>query len=342
MQLHLKSILFVLPIVVLQSCGSSSKKEEAKTETPVEQTIALPDMIKTSGTPNGNRFFEYQGKKLFNGATYHNAQTFSAKGKCIVSKMVDGKELFGVINSKGQTLIDFKYKGLTSGFYAFSGYYMFHDEGMKKGFVDTAGNIVVPAKYEDFGSIISEGTVKARIKYPKWGLISMKDEVIIPFEYQFISAWSDGLIRVKKEMGGTYGYMDHSGKMIIADVYKDATDFQEQIAMVKKGNKYGVINTKGETIINFQFDNFAQLVQVEEDKMSSTGTRESLMGFILKGGYISVEKNNKWGYVDLKGSVIIPFEYDQVWEPERDNRVMVRKGEKRGYFDLNTKKEEFK
>ncbi len=340
--MNFKTIIYLLPSVILFSCGTSAKKDDVKTETSTTPSIKLPDNIKTAGTMNGNRFFEYNGQKLFGGAVFHNAQTFSAKGKCIVSKLVNGKELFGVINSKGETVIDFKYKGLTSGLYTFSGYYMFDGEEMKKGFVDTVGNIVVPAKYEDFGTIISEGTVKARIKYPKWGLISMKDEVIIPFEYQFISAWSDGLIRVKKERAGTYGYMDHAGKMIIADVYKDATDFEEQIAMVKKGNKYGVINTKGETVIDFQFDNFAQLVQVREDNMSSTGTSESLMGFILKGGYISVEKDKKWGYIDLKGNIVIPFEYDQVWEPERDNTVMLRKGEKRGRFNLTTKTTEFK
>lgn len=342
MLMNFKTIIYLVPSVLLFSCGSSAKKEEVKTETQTTPTITLPDNIKTSGTMNGNRYFEYNGQKLFGGAVFHNAQTFSAKGKCIVSKLVNGKELFGVINSKGETVVDFKYEGLTSGMYAFRGYYMFRAEGMKKGFIDSIGNVVVPAKYEDFGTIISEGTVKARIKYPKWGLISMKDEVIIPFEYEYISAWSDGLIRVKKERSGTYGFMDHAGKMIVADVYKDATDFQEQIAIVKKGNKYGVINTKGETVVDFQFDDFVEMVQVTEDKMSSTGTHESLMGFILKGGYIGASKNNKWGYVDLKGNVVIPFEYDQVWEPESDNRVKVRKGEKKGYFNLTTKTEEFK
>ncbi len=341
MQLNLKSILYVLPIVVLQSCGSSAKKEEAKTETPVEQTITLPDLIKTSGTPNGGRYFEYEGKKLFNGAVFHNAQTFSAKGKCIVSKMVDGKQLFGVINSKGETVIPFKFEGLSADFYIFRGYYQY-SVGMKKGFIDTLGNIAVEAKYESFGSIIQDGTVKARIKYPKWGLISMKDEVLIPFEYEYISAFGDGLIRVKKNSGGTYGFMDKTGKMIIADTYSDATDFQEGIALAKKGKKYGVINTKGETVVDFQYDNFLEMVQVEEDKMSSTGTHESLMGFILKGGYIGLEKDKKWGYLDLKGNVIIPFEYEQIWAPESNNKVMVSKNGKRGYFDLTTKKEDFK
>jgi len=339
--MNFKSAIYLLPATLLFfSCGSSPKKEEAKTETKTTPDITLPDNIKTAGTMNGNRYFEYNGQKLFNGATFYNAQTFSAKGKCIVSKMINNKQLFGVINSKGETVIDFKFESLSADFYVFAGYYMFH-EGIKKGFVDTLGKIVVPAKYESFGSIIQDGTVKARVKYPKWGLINMKDEVIIPFEYEYISAWSNGLLRVKKNRDGNYGYMDKAGKMVIPDTYSDATDFQQEIALVKKGKKYGLINTKGETVVDFQYDNFAEMVMVEEDKMSSTGTHESLMGFILKGGYISLEKNKKWGYIDLKGNVVIPFEYDQVWEPESDNKVMVRKGDKRGSFDLNTKTEKF-
>lgn len=330
-----RNVLFAA-LLFLGSCGQGDPN--GTQNATVEEKI-FPENIKTAGSMNGNRYFEYMGKKLFNGATFYNAHTFSSNGYCVVSKKTGDKELFGVINAKGKTVIDFKYENLNGLPYVYYGYFLFRDNTNRtNGFVDTTGKVAVPATYKEVGTIITEGTIKVGEAYNKWGLISMKNEPIIPMQYDFVSAWSDGLIRVRQ--GSLQGYYNRSGQIVIPIQYTVATDFQEKIAIVQKGGKIGAINTKGETVIDFVYDNYLELVAVSKDAYTSTGYSESLMGFILEGGYIAVQKNGKWGYINTKGDVVIPFEFDQVWEPEKDDlqKVMVRKGEQRGYMNLKTKK----
>jgi WG containing repeat len=337
--MNTKNILYVA-LLFLGSCGQNTQNNTQKNQT-IEERI-FPENIKTVGSMNGNRSFEYQGKKMFNGATFYNAQTFSSKGYCIVSKKVEGKELFGVINAKGKTVIEFKYEHLDGLSYVHYGYFKFMDKkNYTNGFIDTTGKVVVPAKYKEFGTIITEGTIKVGASYNRWGLISMKDEPIIPMEYDFVSAWSDGLIRVRR--GNVHGFFDRSGKVAIPIQFTKATDFESGIAIVQKGGKFGAIDIKGEKAIDFLYDDYLEMVAVSKDDYSSSGFKESLMGFILKGGYIGVKKNGKWGYIDTKGNEVIPFEYDQVWLPEKSdpNKAMIRKGEKRGYFDLTNKQVSF-
>lgn len=320
----------------LVSCGQNDPNNTQNTQ--MEEKI-LPESIQTAGTMNGDRYFEYMGKKLFNGATFYNAHSFSNNGYCVVSQKTGDKELFGVIDSKGKTVIDFKYESLNGLPYVYYGYFLFSDKTNRtNGLIDTKGKVVIPAKYKEIGKFITEGTVQVGEAYNKWGLISMKNELIIPMQYNFVSAWSDGLIRVRK--GSLEGYYNRSGQIVIPIQYTEATDFEKNMAMVQKGGKVGAINTKGETIIDFVYDNYLELVAVSKDEYTTSGFSESLMGFILEGGYIAVQKDGKWGYINTKGDVMIPFEFDQVWQPEKydPNKVRIRKGDQRGHIDLKTKK----
>jgi len=339
--MNYKNIIYSATLLLLiGGCGQGSQEAKNK-QTTVEERI-FPENIKTVGSMNGNRFFEYKGKKMFNGATFYNAHSFSSKGYCVVSKKIAEKEQFGVINTKGETVVDFKFEHLDGLGYVYYGYFKFMDKkNYTNGFVDTTGKIIIPAKYKEFGTVITEGTIKVGKSYNQWGLISMKDEPIIPMEYDFVSAWSEGLIRVRK--GNVHGFFNRSGKIAIPIQYTKATDFQSGISMVQKGGKFGAIDTKGEKAIDFLYDDYLEMVAVAKDDYSTSGFKESLMGFILKGGYIGVKKKGKWGYIDTKGNEVIPFEYDQVWLPEKHdpNKAMVRKGEKRGYFDLSTKQVSF-
>ncbi len=51
-----------------------------------------------------------------------------------------------------------------------------------------------------------------------------------------------------------YGYADMAGKVVIPCTYEDAHPFCFGLASVKKGGKYGFINTKAEAVTPFEFD----------------------------------------------------------------------------------------
>ena len=335
---YIKPFLVTISLATLFSCGNPKVEDNHKTETTeVIPAAATSEDIVRAGTSNGNRYFEDKnGKKLFNGAVFYNAFLFS-RGYCIVSKKTGDKELYGVINAKGETVIDFKYEHL-DGFYNVAYFKVLDKATGKSGLIDSVGKDVLPAEYTKIESV-RNGLVKAEKGYGKNGIVNLKNEIITPFEYSNISYVSNGLIRVNKQKNykDNYGFIDSLGKPVIECQYPLATDFKQGIALVKKGNKIGFINTKNETVIGFQYDDYQNIVDVSKNQMSSTGYSESNSRFIMEEGYIVLSKNGKWGYIDTKGNEVIPFEYESIALPGSNNNVVVVKEGKRGEFNIETK-----
>ncbi len=67
--------------------------------------------------------------------------------------------------------------------------------------------------------------------------------------------------------------------------YDQLSSFSEGYAAVKKGNKWGYINTKGEEVLPCVYDDAGA----------------------FGDGLAAIQKNNKWGYIDTKGKVVIPI-----------------------------------
>lgn len=95
-----------------------------------------------------------------------------------------------------------------------------------------------------------------RVQYGGYGrvakflhkVINKKGEEIIPYKYNDIEDFSEGLAVVKNS-DNKYGVIDKKGKIVIPIKYDYIDSFSEELARVKKNNKYGVINKKGEIII---------------------------------------------------------------------------------------------
>ncbi len=171
-----------------------------------------------------------------------------------------------------------------------------------------------------------------------------------------ITVSGDGLIMVKKN--NKYGYINTYGQEVIAPTYDSATRFSHGVAVVqsgddyflinqnnqrisknytgiiqlqdsdfyivKKENKYGVINHKEQQIVPIAYDNIGGNLFADELVEFSQNGQWGLMnlsGKIMitpqyertnyyKDGLISVKKNGKWGFVDKDNRTVIDFEYD--------------------------------
>jgi hypothetical protein len=131
--------------------------------------------------------------------------------------------------------------------------------------------------------------------------------------------------------------------------------FNEEVAPVRIGDKWGVINRTGEIVVPIEYgwiDEFSEgLALVNKggrfvsETMESTGVVGGTWGFIDKTGnavipfgydfeYGSgsfheglaiVKKGDKWGYIDKTGNVILPIEYEWAWD-FNEGLGLVRKG----------------
>lgn len=99
----------------------------------------------------------------------------------------------------------------------------------KYGYVDYHGNVVIPFVYEEVMGF-SEGLCAVK-KEGKWGYINREGNVVIPFEYEYAADFSDGLAIVRIEHR-YYEYITQNGDSVFNDWFTEATSFSEGIARV--------------------------------------------------------------------------------------------------------------
>ncbi len=125
--------------------------------------------------------------------------------------------------------------------------------------------------------------------------------------------FQEGLALVKK--GGKYGFIDKAGAVKIPIEYDHAWPFSEGLARVKKGGKWGFIDQAGAVKVSIEYDH----------------------AWAFSEGLAAVEKGGKWGFVDKTGAVQIPFEYDDAWSFS-NGRAEVEKDREEFYIDKEGKK----
>jgi len=90
-------------------------------------------------------------------------------------------------------------------------------------------------------------------------------------------------------VNGKSGFMDRSGKTVIAPQFDSVDGFSEGLAAVRVGTKFGYINTKGALVITPQFD----------------------IGSSFRYGMAQVQLGSRFGFIDKDGKYICNPEF--VW-----------------------------
>ena len=110
---------------------------------------------------------------------------------------------------------------------------------------------------------------------------------------------------------------DGDVKAQLEKYYDQVGDYKENFYKIKKGNKYGIADKDGKIIQKPKFD----FIYTRNDK-----------------GLIKIEKDQKLGYLNIKGVVIIEPKYTSI-EPERDGLIKVEINKKYGFLNAETLQE---
>ena len=100
--------------------------------------------------------------------------------------------------------------------------------------------------------------MKEFVECGRYGVMDVYENIIIPPRYNWIDILSDEAIKVEKY--GKYGLFDKNGKNIISvklerfDEIKETGNFIVQ----RKSGKAGIINSKGEIILDMEFDHIIE------------------------------------------------------------------------------------
>lgn len=321
------SILLGGPLF-FSSCSSGDTQKDSGTDTLSSVSV---HQIKWAGSENGGVYFVDENEQpLFNKALFYNAHDFH-EGYCVVTKMVNGVELYGLIDSTGKEVIPCTNDAFLDD--VDGGMVKYSKDG-KYGYMNLDAKLVIPCEYTGTKGF-SANMVKLQKEYKKWGILNSEGKLILPFEYDEIGLWADGLAPVKRN--GKWGFVNTSGELAIPLSYDFAREFEQGICLVGRGDKLGLINTKNEPVTDFIFDNYKTIVDVRKNDFAKEGISESNERLIMEEGLIVVSKNKLWGLLNPKGEMVLPCEYSDVGLPDGSGKLDVEKEDKHGKFDLETK-----
>ena len=169
---------------------------------------------------------------------------------------------YGFIDKSGKEVVPCKYSRVNDFEYGVAVVCGDTDDRVgawKKGLINTKGQEVIPCDKVREGLAGNESGEYIVKKNSKYGVIDKDLNIIIPFEYDDIYGFSEGLASVIKN--GKLGFIDKANRLIIPYEYdcpdlsfSGAPYFSEGLVAIKKDGKWGYINKSNKVVIPFIYD----------------------------------------------------------------------------------------
>jgi hypothetical protein len=106
------------------------------------------------------------------------------------------------------------------------------------------------------------------------------------------------------------GFIDKTGKVVIALEWDQATPFHDGLAPVKRNEKWGFIDKTGKIVIELQWEDAIRFHR----------------------GLAGVKRNGKWGFIDKTGKVVIEPRWEEASNFHQE-LALVRENKKFGFID---------
>ncbi|SBW01901.1 conserved hypothetical protein [uncultured Dysgonomonas sp.] len=124
--------------------------------------------------------------------------------------------------------------------------------------------------------------------------------------------FKEGLICISKE--NKWGVLDSSGNEVIPFIYDDmAVEFSEELLAVGKNGKYGCIDKQGSEVVPFIYDDLRNF---------SEGRAAARMG-------------NVWGFINKENKAVVPFAFETVYSYSEGLALVMQKGRNAYFIDKN-------
>lgn len=344
---YLKIFIIALGLgVLLTNCNSTLNNNPLVNEAVIgsENTILIPKKNDTGlwGYVDTTQNWVIEPK-------YYDAWMFR-KGMGVVQISEDK---CGLINSKGEWIIEPNYQSILTFVDTKGETYFNVEKDNINTFFDAQGKEIFSSSEMVFASdfLFEEGLYMRTGENGLFGFIDNKGKWAIEPQYLFGSDFSDGVASVSLDEK-TRVLIDHKGDIItrFASDIDYVGFFRNGLAPARKNGKYGYINKKGETVIDFKYeeakefnegiafatDNDSDLWQCIDAQGNVVFTLTSSFLVPLGHGYIQAHKDNKVGIINAKGEEVLPFLYDLILNIEQQRYVKVKLGKEYYYIDLTT------
>lgn len=290
----------------------------------------------------------------------------------------DGK--WGAIDQTGELIVPCKWTML---FVHDDGGFIVNDDG-HEGALAADGTVVIPCgQYDSVGTVI-DGVRLVR-QGDKWGICSEDGTLMVDCQWENPGYFHNGLAYVSDLSGWCFGYVNEQGEMVIPCEYRQADDFvngsavvrgldgsyqlidtsgsalcaepwdemeiytANDLIMVRKSDRYGYINRKGEVVIPLIYDRAQAfgdglaLVKLGEDTfwIDESGEKaldrpEGYTSFPFQNGLAAIRNAEGLnGLMDKQGRFITPCQWENYlnYAFGQDEVEVVVKGDQCGFIN---------
>ena len=125
----------------------------------------------------------------------------------------------------------------------------------------------------------------------RFGMIDRSGKVVIPASYDELGPFEKN--RAPFAYDKHWGFIDESNKIVIENRFTKVTPFVSDAAAVLDGGKAALIDLDGTNLVAPQ-EGYSDVGTYAQDRFP-----------------IMDKKSGKWGYMDRKGTLVIPTVYDE-------------------------------
>lgn len=223
-------------------------------------------------------YIEKTGKIVLD-TKYERNWDFS-EGLAVAMKENDGK--WGFIDKTGKFVISPRFETYPNGYvFSFSDGLAMIQVKNNYGYIDRTGEFVISPKFLK-GRFFSEGLAWVIAEGP---CVRFDDDAACDSPETLGDKIGDETVSKCK-----FALINKSGEIISSRRFDQASEFSEDLAAVKIGDKWGFIDKRVDVVISPQFDQAGS----------------------FSDGLAAVKQDKLWGFIDKKGQIVIPVQFEDV------------------------------
>ena len=132
--------------------------------------------------------------------------------------------------------------------YSFSAGRCIIQEGALYGFIDTAGEVVIPPTYSDANPRFHQDGLLVVSDSHGYFVVDIEGNQLFSHRFDTISYFAENIAPARN--GSKWGYVDRLGQVRIGFSFEATEKFHDKLGVVRKDDRWGVIDLNGEFVID--------------------------------------------------------------------------------------------
>ena len=182
---------------------------------------------------------------------------------------------------------------------------------LKHGLIDRNGNWIIAPKYERLVELDRKGFYEFT-ENDKRGIINEEGEIIVKPNFEFLDFLDENIL---VKINNKYGIINSKEEFLIDSVYDTIDSYNiENIVRIEIDKKFGLINLNSDVLVQPKYESISHI----DNK-----------------GFIRAKLNGRTGCINLDGEILIDFKFDNLNEFDDRGYAIAGENNNKGFIDIN-------